>query len=155
MTSVAKLLGPRHIQNFSEAATLQPHWGYVARALPCTNDKGSCEYLNTVYHSHDLSVLYSLILWAVLGDIAFIWGIGRRIMPGRKAVSSTTAEASPVKQSWQYRLRTSIKAVSSRYLLPESMRTIFGRTTRLNILILAILTGYLTIFTFVGIVYKT
>lgn len=158
MTSVVKLLGPRHIQNFSEAKTLQPHWGYVARALPCTNDIGSCEYLDSVYHSHDLSVLYTFILWAVLGGILLIWGFGRRLIPHRYAAASSRledAEGSTPKQSLLYRFRASVKATSRRYLLPESLRTIFGRTTKLNVLVLVILIGYLTIFTFVGIVYKT
>jgi NAD(P)H-flavin reductase/DMSO/TMAO reductase YedYZ heme-binding membrane subunit len=158
MTSVVKLLGPRHIQNFSEAETLQPHWGYVARALPCTNDIGSCEYLDTVYHSHDLSVLHTFILWAVLGGILLIWGFGRRLIPHRYAASSfkiEDAEGSTTKQPLLYRFGACVKATSRKYLLPESVRTIFGRTTRLNVLVLVILTGYLIIFTFVGIVYKT
>jgi NAD(P)H-flavin reductase/DMSO/TMAO reductase YedYZ heme-binding membrane subunit len=158
MTSVVKLLGPRHIQNFSEAKTLQPHWGYVARALPCTNDIGSCEYLDTVYHGHDLSVLYTSILLAVLGGILLILGFGRRLLPHRYAPASSRledAEGPTTKQPLLYRFCATVKATSRKYLLPESVRTIFGRTTRLNVLVLVILACYLTVFTFVGIVYKT
>ena len=53
------LLIPRaHIQNFSEASQVEYHWGYAERVVPCTNDKGSCEYLDVVYRSHDLGMYY-------------------------------------------------------------------------------------------------
>jgi ferric-chelate reductase len=35
----------RYIQEASNTSLLEPHWGYVNRILPCTNDIGSCEYL--------------------------------------------------------------------------------------------------------------
>lgn len=45
----------RHIQMADNTSTMEPHWGYVARVLPCTNDAGSCEYLDSVYVSHHAS----------------------------------------------------------------------------------------------------
>lgn len=42
----------RHIQMADNTSTMEPHWGYVARVLPCTNDAGSCEYLDAVYVSN-------------------------------------------------------------------------------------------------------
>jgi hypothetical protein len=42
-------LKARHIQVADNTSYYVPHWGYVDRVLPCTNDAGSCEYLDAVY----------------------------------------------------------------------------------------------------------
>jgi NAD(P)H-flavin reductase len=155
--STSKGVQAAHIQNMSEAASLKTHWGYPSRVVPCSNDPGSCEYLDSVYGGHDISMLYSFILWAVIGGILFIWGIGRHFMPSRRPptiASKDDAESPARPQSFLYRLSRSSKALIRRYLLPESLTSIFGRTTRIQVLILIILSGYLIIFTFVGIVYK-
>lgn len=47
-----EVLNARHIQMADNTSRLEPHWGYVDRVLPCTNDAGSCEYLDAVYVSH-------------------------------------------------------------------------------------------------------
>jgi ferric-chelate reductase len=54
------------------------------------------------------------------------------------------------------RLSRTASSISNRYLLPEfkAGRWLFGRTTRLQVLVLLIITGYLSIFTFAGIGYK-
>jgi len=154
----SKMLVDRaHIQNFSDAASLEPHWGYAFRVVPCANDAGSCEYLDSVYWSHDVSMLYSFILWAAIGGILFVWCLGRHFIPSRR--SDVTAlqeegERPTVRQTALYRLTRSVKVSARHCLLPESMVSIFGRTTRLQILVLAILAGYLLIFSFIGIVYK-
>jgi hypothetical protein len=49
------LLRRAHIQEHSNTSISEPHWGYVDRTLPCTNDAGSCEYLDAVYLMHDVS----------------------------------------------------------------------------------------------------
>jgi hypothetical protein len=60
----------RHIADAATSnSTIQPHWGYVVRILPCTNDAGSCEYLDAVYWMHDISMLYTFILWAAIGFV--------------------------------------------------------------------------------------
>ncbi|KAK5448029.1 hypothetical protein LTS15_009053 [Exophiala xenobiotica] len=143
MSSIGNMLAPRHIQNMSEAKSLQHHWGYADRAVPCTNDAGSCAYLDSVYHSHDLGMLYCGILWATVGGILFVWGVGTRVL-------------TPVqqRQCTSRRLQSTIASFSRQHLLPDSVRVLFGRTTRLQVLILATLTGYLFIWTFVGITYK-
>ena len=149
-------LSARHIQNFSEAASLEPHWGYADRAVPCTNDAGSCEYLDVVYHSHDLGMLYAGIFWATIGGILLVWAIGRRFFPSVRSnyIPTQPGEQPLPPRSTAHRLRSSIASYSRRYLLPDFARPIFGRTTRLQVLILVILTSYITIWTFVGIVYK-
>jgi hypothetical protein len=53
----------RHIQDEAAAEWEIPHWGYPSRMMPCTNDPGSCEYLDGVYWMHDVSMLYTCVLW--------------------------------------------------------------------------------------------
>jgi len=156
--SIVNALAARHIQNMSEASALEPHWGYADRAVPCTNDPGSCEYLDVVYHSHDLGIWYSGIFWATVGGMLFLWGIGRRLLPSPKADQQlprqSEEEGPQVGQGAVQRFKNTVSSYSRQYLLPGSLRPIFGRTTRLQIVILLTLTGYLTIWSFVGIVYK-
>ncbi|KAJ7095903.1 ferric reductase like transmembrane component-domain-containing protein [Mycena belliarum] len=74
---------------------------------------------------------------------------GRLFRPHRKNVGDGNS-----KQSFLYRSTRSAAALSRKHLLPESFPRLFPNTSRLQVLILAILTVYLTIFTFIGIVYK-
>jgi predicted ferric reductase len=142
----------RHIQNMSEAKYLEPHWGYAQRALPCTNDPGSCKYLDVVYHSHDLGILYCGILWAIIGGVLLIWTIGRQVL--KPAGQGNLISKENGRRGGLQRLRAALGAGSRRHLLPETMRPVFGRTTRLQIVILLVLSGYLTVFTFIGIEYN-
>ncbi|KAL1840816.1 hypothetical protein VTJ49DRAFT_7715 [Mycothermus thermophilus] len=166
-------LTPRHIQNFSAADQLEPHWGYADRVVPCVNDPGSCEYLDVVYSSHDRGMIYTGIFWLTIGGILLVWAISRRLFPHEDPVAArlrqekqrqqppptttaaeTGAGAPTPRASAARRLLQAIGSTSRRYLLPTTpLRSIFGRTTRLQVLILAILTGYLTIWSFVGITY--
>ncbi|KAL4952313.1 ferric reductase like transmembrane component-domain-containing protein [Aspergillus filifer] len=148
----------RHIQDFSQDSELEYHWGYASRQVPCVNDVGACEYLDAVYHEHDLGMMYTFILWAVICGILFLWVLARYMFPLTRVTTPTKEqllEDSTPKQNAFYRLGTSIKALVRRYLLPESLPAIFGHTTRLQIAILVGIIAYLTIFTFVGITYKT
>ncbi|PWN89163.1 hypothetical protein FA10DRAFT_137317 [Acaromyces ingoldii] len=163
------LLEPRHMQNYSDATALEPHWGYVSRALPCTSDAGSCAYLDVVYHSHDLGMLYIGIIWATIGAILFIWAIATRCVAASKATSPLVATNDEVDESSDemaarasatssssWRFLAAFKSGARRRLLPDvAGRRTFGRTTRLQVLVLAVLAGYLLIWTFVGIVYRT
>ncbi|KAL4945738.1 hypothetical protein BDV06DRAFT_184076 [Aspergillus oleicola] len=148
----------RHIQDFSEDSELEYHWGYASRQVPCVNDVGACEYLDAVYHEHDLGMMYTFILWAVICGILFLWVLARHLFPLTRVTTPSKEqllEDSTPRQNAFYRLGTSIKALVRRYLLPESLPTIFSHTTGLQIAIIAMIIGYLTIFTFVGITYKT
>lgn len=149
-------LSPRHIQDFSEATAVEPHWGYADRIVPCTNDPGSCEYLDAVYHGHDLGMYYTGIIWATIGGILIIWAIGRRFLRTQPAGVQLPYDGEGIhsKKSALQRLPLAASAYARRYLLPDASRAIFGRVTRTQVLTLLVLTGYLTIFTFVGIVYK-
>ncbi|KAI1774345.1 ferric reductase NAD binding domain-containing protein [Hypoxylon cercidicola] len=159
MATMENHLAARHIQNFSEAASLEKHWGYVDRAVPCTNDAGSCAYLDQVYGSHDLSMVYSGILWAIIGGLLLLWTIARRVFPSPRAdevpSGAVDAERAAKTISRRSRVRMTAESLIRRYLLPDSVRSIFGRTTRLQVLILAVLAAYLLIFSFTGIVYQT
>ncbi|PTB52025.1 hypothetical protein M431DRAFT_497328 [Trichoderma harzianum CBS 226.95] len=95
----------------------EQHWWYADRAVPCTNDKVSYEYLDLVYSAHDLSILYA-------------------------SISSA-------------RLRRTVGSAIRYFLLRDSIRSIFGRTTRLQVTVLLSLIGYLIIWFFVGLTYRT
>jgi ferric-chelate reductase len=158
-------LTPRHIQNFSEATSLEPHWGYADRAVPCTNDPGSCAYLDVVYSSHDQGMVYTGIFWLTVLGILLVWALGRRIFPAQQ--DDGTSLVTPQQQTphepesqlvpkrprgtWWHALTSALR---THLLRPSPFRSIFGHTTRLQVLILLILTGYLTIWTFAGIVYS-
>ncbi|KAJ4255539.1 hypothetical protein NW762_009536 [Fusarium torreyae] len=144
-------LDARHIQNMSEATSLEPHWGYADRAIPCTNDKGSCEYLDLVYYAHDLGMLYSGILWATILAIFFIWGLLR--YAGEPSSPPIALGVSP--KAGLTKVRNSISSFTRRYLLPDACRTIFGRTTRFQVVVMLSLVGYLTVWSFVGMTYQT
>ncbi|KAB8264247.1 ferric reductase like transmembrane component-domain-containing protein [Aspergillus pseudonomiae] len=154
------MLSPRHAHDIPDSGPgVEHHWGYYNRQLPCTSGEGKCAYLDTVYHSHDLSILYSAILWAVILGIVFLCFIGHYCNPiTRKSTSSCIqkeGEHENRSQSSMYRMSRSLGSIYHRYFVQESLTPLFGRTTRFNILVLAILAGYLIIFSFVGIVYKT
>lgn len=152
-----EVIEARHIQMADNMSTLEPHWGYVDRILPCKNDPGSCEYLDAVYHTHDLSMLYTFILWAVIGGLLIILTILHFIKPSGKItteVRDSEIQSRANTLSWYYRTWRGTTATFRRFLLPESFVKFFGHVTRLQVLILAILLGYLLIFTFVGEVYK-
>ncbi|KAF4553561.1 Ferric reductase like transmembrane component-containing protein 9 [Elsinoe fawcettii] len=153
-----KLLPRQHIQNISAASTVQPHWGYADRVVPCTNDAGSCTYLDIVYGAHDIGMYYTGILWATIGGILIVWAIGRRFLsedpsglqlPPRVFTEDSPSTRPPAVQ----RCLAAFSASSRRILLPDASKFIFGRVTRAQVLTLLVLTGYLTIWSFVGITY--
>ncbi|KAG7292014.1 hypothetical protein NEMBOFW57_002045 [Staphylotrichum longicolle] len=159
-------LTPRHIQNMSEAASLEPHWGYADRAVPCTNDPGSCAYLDVVYSAHDRGMIYTGIFWLTIGGILFVWALARRIFPARTPsddlLAAALSKSSPPESQQPPRRPTSTLTRLSRtlttsfrqHLLPTTpLPLLFGRTTRLQLLILAVLVAYLTLWSFVGITY--
>ncbi|KAJ5495936.1 hypothetical protein N7539_001052 [Penicillium diatomitis] len=139
-----------HIQNLTAAKTLEPHWGYADRALPCTNDPGSCAYLDLVYSSHDRGMLYTGILWATIVGMLFIWALWRQCNQPHTTPGSNRPHLAGFRK-----LKTTCAVGVRRYLLPDGNRWLFGRTTRLQISVLAALAAYLLVFTFVGITYQT
>ena len=155
-----KMLLPRvHIQNFSDASAVEPHWGYADRVVPCTSDAGSCAYLDVVYHSHDVGMIYTGIIWVTIGAILLAWAIGRHFMhsqPSGVQLPAAAGEGEGVnsKRGAFERLQRATTSYARRFLLPDAARPIFGRVTRTQVLTLIVLTGYLTIFSFVGIVYQ-
>ncbi|KAI8220959.1 Ferric/cupric reductase transmembrane component 2 [Colletotrichum sp. SAR 10_86] len=155
-------------QNISNGGVVD-YWGYAGRVVPCTNDAGTCEYFESVYGGHERGMLYTGIIWATLGGILFAWAIGRHIWgppSGAEAIVMSTITKSASGEERKNpnvessgpgglrRLRAAATATCRYYTLPESMRFVFGRTTRLQVLILAMLTIYLAIFSFIGIWYK-
>lgn len=143
-----------HIQDEHGAKYLEPHWGYFSRVKPCVNDNGTCEYLDVVYHMHDLSMLYTFIFWAVVGGILVIWLAARFLAPQLGSLKSTRdGEAAQTKQKSGvlYRSYRALGASRRKWLLPEAIPSIFGHSSRLQVTILAVLSGYLLIFSCVVI----
>jgi predicted ferric reductase len=157
MDSHVSLLGARHIQNMSEATELEPHWGYADRALPCVKDAKTCQYLDLVYSGHDFSMLFVGIFWAMAVGVLLIWAFSRKIWSSPRAdefliVDNETAVSSTNNRNT--RVKRTVASFFRSYLLPDSIRLIFGRTTRLQVTLLAILTTYMIIVSFAGLSYK-
>lgn len=132
----------RHIQDWSVDSEIRRHWGYADRQMPCTNDPGSCEYLDEVYGAHDRGIVYIGVTWLTILAVFAAWGLGRLAWPEGDGNSGGLAK-----------LSRAISSTSRKYFLADFIRPIFGRTTRLQVLILGVLTAYLTIWSFVGITY--
>ncbi|PGH11504.1 hypothetical protein AJ79_04879 [Helicocarpus griseus UAMH5409] len=150
--------GRRHIQDHDAAESSVPHWGYPSRVVPCVNDPGSCAYLDAVYWMHDVSMLYTFIMWAVIGGLLFIILAFRVANPrnSRRPRSKAELESQNVTKGSSFsRAWGAISAWTRRYLLPESLVYFFGHVTRLQIVILCAMLVYLLIFTLVGTVYKS
>ncbi|KAK7510392.1 ferric-chelate reductase-like protein [Phyllosticta citriasiana] len=149
----------RHIQDMGDATTKEHHWGYADRALPCTSGEGTCAYLDAVYWMMDVSMLYTFILWAVIGGILFGFLFYRLLRPRRQRdrfhSEKRDLEASKSPQNSVYRLYRTTVVGLRKWLLPETLRNVFGRVSRLQVLVLAVMLVYLLIFSLVGIVYKT
>ncbi|KAG9251347.1 ferric reductase like transmembrane component-domain-containing protein [Emericellopsis atlantica] len=138
-------LVPRHIQDMDTAESLVPYWGYADRVMPCTNDPGSCEYLDVVYGAHAIGMRYMGIIWLTIGGIILVWAMTKHL--GRPdSVSTSIAMDGGLRK-----VRHAMASFTRRYLLPDAVRVIFGRTTRFQVFTLCALTAYLTIFTFAGI----
>jgi predicted ferric reductase len=149
-------LSARHIQDHANASSMVPYWGYADRVMPCTNDIGSCQYLEAVYNAHYLGMYYTGIIWATIGGILLIWGVSRHFSRAQASgvqIPIEAGEGVKEKGSTWSRLQKAVPAYARRYLLPDAARPIFGRVTRTQVLTLVCLTGYLAVFSFVGIIY--
>jgi hypothetical protein len=129
-------LAARHIQDGTGTAI--HYWGFATRYLPCTSDPGTCEYLDAVYGNHEKSMIYTFVMWAVFGIILLAMVFARLLRPNKR-------HGDDARQSFYYRLVRSVSAAIRRYLAPECLR-VFKHTTRLQVLILAILCTYLVAF---------
>lgn len=134
--SSALVLAARHIQDGTGTAI--HYWGYATRYLPCTSDPGSCEYLDSVYGNHEKSMIYTFVMWAILGIILVAMVFARLLRPNKR-------HGDDARQSFYYRLNRSVSAFIRRYFTPECLR-MFKYTTRLQVLIFAILCAYLIVF---------
>ncbi|PWO00188.1 hypothetical protein FA09DRAFT_328291 [Tilletiopsis washingtonensis] len=160
-------LAARHIQDYGAAnTTLQPHWGYASRVLPCTNDAGSCAYLDLVYGAHDRGMIYTGVIYATVGVVLLVAAISHRARRRAALEDELQAVAGAEKTSHQSsvapasaRLAGAAAAFSRRHLLLDTanspvLRRIFGRTTRLQLVILAGILGYLLLWSFLGMTYQ-
>ncbi|RKF71495.1 Ferric reductase transmembrane component 3 [Golovinomyces cichoracearum] len=148
-----------HIQDPSKAKELVPHWGYADRVLPCTNDAGTCAYLDSIYRSHDFSMVFSFILWATIVCIVITWGILRLLNRFGNVPLRTTIEIEGQRKSTSSSLYSRVTRTSfafvRRHLFPTFPGSTFSHASRLQVLILAILSAYILIFSLVGITYQS
>lgn len=139
MDSIKSLVSRAHIQDHNAAnTTIKHYWAYPDRNMPCTNDKGTCEYLEAVYSMHETSMLYTFIMWAVFGGcLAFCFWLHYV-----KSITRRSNIQTPLKRGLG-----AIGAWGKRWLLPESPgRWFFGRVTMLQVAVLLTLSAYLLIF---------
>jgi hypothetical protein len=133
--SSTNALDARHIQDGQGTAV--HYWGYATRYLPCTSDAGSCEYLDSVYGNHEKSMIYTFIMWAVIGIVLLVAVFSRMLRPSKRSDGP--------QHSFCYRSVRSASAIIRRYMTPECSK-VFKHTTRLQVTILAILCAYLIAF---------
>lgn len=152
----ALLMGMCHTLDTSEATTLEPHWGYTDRALPCARDVKTCQYLDLVYSVHDHSMLFVGIFWAKAIGILLAWVLARNIWPSASTdeFMADTEKLVCTTASREGRVKRTVASLFRSYLLPDSIRIIFGRTTRLQVSLLLILAIYLVIVCFAGLTYR-
>jgi predicted ferric reductase len=154
----AAMLAPRHSTNMTGVTAVKTHFGYSDQTFPCTSTPEDCLYLDLVYRSHDDSLLYSGIMWAAIGGILLLWAIGRhfaRSQPSGVQLPTELGEGVPQSRSAIGRLQRAITSHARSYLLPDAARPVFGRVTRTQVLTLTVLTGYLIVFSFVGLIYRS
>jgi Na+/H+-dicarboxylate symporter len=98
---------------------------------------------------HDTSMLYSFILWAVIGGI-LVGIVALRTLkpkPSRNSQQQFSeknevhAPGSAYTRGW-----AALQASARKRLLPESFVAFFGHVSRLQLLVLAILLAYLLAF---------
>ncbi|CAI6334523.1 unnamed protein product [Periconia digitata] len=137
----------RHSTDHSNAESFKEYFGYDPEAIPCQGGPVLCDYLDAVYQGQAKSMLYTFVLWAVIGGIILFIMLGRLLRPHRRNGDNE-------KQSTLYRSTRSLAAASRKALLPEGFQSLFPNTTRLQVLIFSIFFVYITLFTFLGIEYK-
>jgi len=87
-------------------------------------------------------------MWAVIGFL-FISAIGMRLLkPSRKRVGTAGSEGqkNEAASSGAYRMWRSVQASMRKWLLPEGFVKFFGHVTKLQLLVLFMLSAYLIIF---------
>lgn len=135
------MIEARHIQDHTSGSKTKHYWAYPDRIVPCTKDAGTCAYLDSVYGSHVKSMLYTFILWAVIGVVLALM---LSIRYG-KSTSHSTGIKTPLRRGLD-----SLGALGRRWLLPESpMRWLFGQVTMLQVTVFLMLLGYLAVFSYV------
>lgn len=145
------------MSEMSEGSYIVKHWGYGDIAMPCTTmDSGTCDYMDAIYENHDRSMVYSGIFWSVIGAVLFLWTIGRRAWRSPQACEVTYLDNEKASEtiSQESRVRRTTASFFRSYLLPDSIRSIFGRTTRLQVTIFALILAYFAIFSFVAMPWK-
>ena len=113
--------------------------------------------MDEVYNGHDRGLIALGLFWGAFVATFFIWAILRMSRNSNGgAIRLPAADSSPQKRkkSFLTRLNLAVASHARRYLLPDFFRPIFGRTTRLQVLILIIIATYFFIWSCVSMKYK-
>lgn len=108
---------------------IESHWGYFDRELPCKVDAGKCGYLDVVYHSHDLSILYTIIMWAVILGILLLCFLSHYCNPVTRQFNGCVSKREDGEnpghnQSTLYRMRRSIGSLYHRHMIGELLPSV-------------------------------
>jgi ferric-chelate reductase len=102
-------------------------------------------------------MLFVGTFWAIAIGVLLGWALARNIWPSAKMdefMVVDTEEVVCTTASRGGRVRSTVASFFRSYLLPDSIRIIFGRTTRLQVSLLLILVIYLVIVSFTGLTYR-
>lgn len=136
---MAAALQARHIQDHgADNITEVFYWGYATRVLPCTSGEGTCEYLDSIYWMHDVSMTYTFVMWGVILGMLALWVVlrGWRMGGAHQRVGGVIDGVC----DW-------VNTAMRRWLLPDApLQSIFGRVTRVQVVTLAVMLGYMLVF---------
>lgn len=129
-----------------------PVFGYYDQTFPCTNDTETCHYKIALYVGHLESMMFTGLLWVTFILIFVFWAIFRHAgQPKDPKQAWVGGQSRP--EGTLVRLRRTGGAFFRRGLLQDALRPIFGRATRLQVLVLALLSAYLILWSFIGLIY--
>jgi len=117
--------------------TLEPHWGYADRAVPCTTIRALVQFGCRI----SLLTIGNAVIWNTLGhhlEVSFSFGEWRDACI-RQSTKSASCLESGESEFWeqQYDPTTeeSIASYNRQYFLRRSSLDLLGRTTRLQVVI--------------------
>ena len=102
-----------------------------------------------MYWMHDVSMLYTFILWAAVGltlMVIFALRVSEPWLSWKKTQDGPGDQIIRRPATLHYRSWRAVQATFRKWILPEAFVAFFGNVTRLQLLVLAILLGYLSIF---------
>jgi ferric-chelate reductase len=103
-------------------------------------------------------MLFVGIFWAIAIGVLLAWALALNIWPSAKTDEFMVVDTEKVlctTSSQGGRAKRTVASFFRSYLLPDSIRMMFGRTTRLQVCLLLILVIYLAIVSSAGLTYRS